>query len=102
MGKYRLRRLKGELDDRGREPAAGDLAAWRRGKPDTIQVEFGPIYISGTLLEWAEMHQITIRHIQLGPPLHNASIERSNRTVRHKWLDQYGLCAIENAQDCAK
>ena len=73
---------------------------WRR-KPGTIRVDNGCEYISGTLLEWAGKHQITIRHIQPGQPQQTADIERHNRTVRHEWSEQYITETIEEAQDHA-
>jgi putative transposase len=62
---------------------------------------YGPEYISGKLLIWAEKHGVTIQHIQPGKPQQNAYIERYNRTVRHEWLDQYIIESIEEAQDHA-
>ena len=62
---------------------------------------YGPEYISGKLLEWAEKQGITIQHIQPGKPQQNAYIERYNRTVRHEWLDQHIIENIEEAQDFA-
>jgi putative transposase len=62
---------------------------------------YGPEYISGKLLIWAEERGITIQHIQPGQPQQNAYIERYNRTVRHEWLDQYIIETIEEAQDFA-
>jgi transposase InsO family protein len=40
---------------------------------------YGPEYISGKLLIWAEKQGITIQHIQPGQPQQNAYIERYNR-----------------------
>ena len=103
LGDGRAFRLLNVLDDFNREglgievdfslPAERVIRSldriieWR-GKPGTIRVDNGPEYISGTLLEWAEKHAITIQHIQPGQPQQNAYIERYNRTVRHEWLDQ--------------
>jgi putative transposase len=66
-----------------------------------FQTCYGPEYISGKLLIWAEKRGITIQHIQPGQPQQNAYIERYNRTVRHEWLDQYIIETIEEAQDHA-
>jgi len=57
------------------------IIAWR-GKPAMIRVDNGPEYVSGTLIEWAIKHQITLSYIQPGKPQQNAYIERYNRTVR--------------------
>jgi putative transposase len=72
-----------------------------RGKPGTIRVDNGPEYISIKLLEWVDKQGVTLQHIQPGQPQQNACIERYNRTVRHKWLDQYISESIEKAQDFA-
>jgi putative transposase len=57
------------------------IIEWR-GKPQTIRVDNGPEYISGTLMEWAEKQGVRIEHIQPDKPQQNAYIERYNRTVR--------------------
>jgi len=36
---------------------------------------YGPEYISGTLLAWAQKRSITIAHIQPGKPQQNACVE---------------------------
>jgi len=59
---------------------------------------YGPEYISGKLMEWAEKQGFAIHHIQSGQPQQNAYIERYNRTVRHEWLDQYSIETIKEAQ----
>ena len=76
------------------------IIEWR-GKPETIRVDNGPEYISGTLLAWAEKRNITITHIQPGKPQQNAYIERYNRTVRHEWLGCFIFDTIKEAQDHA-
>ena len=60
---------------------------------------YGPEYISGTLLAWAEKRNIT--HIQPGKPQQNAYVERYNRTVRHEWLGCFIFDAIKEVQDHA-
>lgn len=101
------------------------IIEWR-GKPDIIRVDngarlqrkaartdgpvaethpfrrcYGPEYISGTLLAWAEKRNITIAHIQPGKPQQNAYIERYNRTVRHEWLGCLIFDTIKEVQDRA-
>ena len=39
------------------------IIEWR-GKPNTIRVDNGPEYISGTLMEWAEKQGVRLEHIQ--------------------------------------
>jgi putative transposase len=62
---------------------------------------YGPEYVSGKLMEWAETQGIALCHIQPGKPQQNAYVERYNRTVRHEWLDQYIIVSIEEAQQFA-
>jgi len=62
---------------------------------------YGPEYISGKLLEWAERQGINIQHIQHRKPQKNAYIGRYNRTVRHECLDQPIIENIKEAQDFA-
>lgn len=54
-------------------------------------------------MEWAEKQSIALSYIQPGEPepQQNAYVERYNRTVRHKWLDQYIIESIEEAQEFA-
>ena len=53
------------------------IIEWR-GKPQSIRVDNGPEYISGTLMTWAEKHGVRLEHIQPGKPQQNAYIERYN------------------------
>jgi putative transposase len=76
------------------------IIEWR-GKPQTIRVDNGPKYISGTLMTWAEKHGVRLEHIQPGKPQQNAYIERYNRTVRGEWLSQYIFETIEEAKNQA-
>ena len=61
----------------------------------------GPEYMSEKLMKWAGKQGIAIQHIQPCQPQQNACIERYNRTVRHKWLEQYIIKTIEEAKDHA-
>lgn len=64
------------------------IIEWR-GKPAAIRCDNGPEYVSQSLVNWANEHQITLMYIQPGKPTQNAYIERFNRTVRHEWLDMH-------------
>ena len=64
------------------------ILEWR-GAPQAIRLDYGPEYISGTLMDWAEHKGIALAHIQPGKPQQNAYVERYNRTVRHEWLGLY-------------
>lgn len=72
-----------------------------RGKPAAIRLDNGPEYISQLLVDWACKHRITLLYIQPGKPTQNAYIERSNRTVRHEWLDLHQFNSINHAQELA-
>jgi putative transposase len=76
------------------------IIEWR-GKPARIRCDNGPEYISGTLLAWAQKHNIEILYIQPGNPQQNAYIERYNRTVRYAWLAQYLFESIDQVQSLA-
>lgn len=76
------------------------IIEWR-GKPSAIRCDNGPEYLSQGLVEWAEMHQITMMYIQPGKPTQNAYVERFNRTVRHEWLDLHEFHSVEQAQELA-
>ena len=59
------------------------------------------LYVSSTLMAWAEKCNIRLQYIQSGKPQQNAYIERYNRTVRDEWLGQYIFETIQEAQDQA-
>lgn len=76
------------------------IIEWR-GKPAAIRCDNAPEYVSQSLVNWANEHQITLMYIQPGKPTQNAYIERFNRTVRHEWLDMHLFESIEHAQHLA-
>lgn len=80
--------------------ALNQIIEWR-GKPKEIRCDNGPEYISSKIMEWAEQHQICLKHIQPGKPQQNAYVERYNRTVRYDWLAQYLFESIEEVQEHA-
>jgi len=109
-------RLFNVIDDFNREALAIDidlsLPATRvvrslnqiiewRGKPLSIRSDNGPEYISSTLRNWAQQHDIRLDYIQPGKPQQNAYIERYNRTVRYDWLSHYLFESITEVQDYA-
>lgn len=69
-----------------------------RGKPAALRCDNGPEYISGEMVNWANLNQITLIYIQPGKPTQNAYIEPFNRTARHEWLDMHTFNSIEHAQ----
>ena len=80
--------------------ALEQVIEWR-GKPAAIRCDNGPEYVSQSLVNWANEHQMTLMYIQPGKPTQNAYIERFNRMVRHEWLDMRLFESIEHAQDLA-
>jgi len=60
---------------------------------------YGPEPISQKLFEWAELHSVTINHIQSGNPAQNGYIERFNRTYHEDVLDQYWFYDLEEVRD---
>jgi len=64
----------------------------------SFQRYYGPEYISKHFHEWAEQHEITVKHIQPGKPAQNAFIERFNRTYREEILDLYLFRGIQEVK----
>ena len=81
------------------------VIAWR-GKPAMIRVDNGPEYVSGTLIEWASKHHITLSYIQPGKPQQNAYIrsDRYNRTVttETEWLGYITLLSDKHSGGYSK
>lgn len=80
--------------------ALDQVIEWR-GKPKAIRCDNGPEYVSSTLAEWAQRHEIRIDFIQPGQPQQNAYVERYNRTVRYDWLGHYLFESINEVQEFA-
>lgn len=64
-----------------------------------LPICYGPEYVSGKLMAWAEKRKIRLEYIQSDKLQQNAYIEGSNRTIRGEWLGQYSFETIEEAQD---
>jgi putative transposase len=77
--------------------ALDQIIEWR-GKPAARPCDNGSEYISQSLVDWANKNRITLMHSQPAKPTQNASIERFNRTARHKWLDLHEFNSVAHAQ----
>jgi len=64
------------------------IIAWR-GCPNKLRMDNGPEFISITLAEWADSHNISLEFIQPGKPTQNSYVERFNRTYRDEILNMY-------------
>ncbi|KTD16174.1 ISxcC1 transposase [Legionella jordanis] len=71
------------------------VVAWR-GFPAKLRMDNGPEFISSTLADWPEKHQVALEFIKPGKPTQNSFIERFNRTYRTEILDMY---AFKNLQE---
>jgi putative transposase len=59
----------------------------------------GPEFISTTLAEWAEEHDIKLKFIKPGTPTQNSYIERFNRTYRDKILNMYVFKTLNEVRE---
>ncbi len=66
-----------------------DRIVTTRGYPLKLRMDNWPEFISLTLAQWAEEHDVQLEFIQPGKPTQNAFIERFNRTYRTEILDFY-------------
>ena len=60
---------------------------------------YGPEFISTTLAEWAEEHNITLEFIQPGAPTKNSYVERFNSTYRDEVLDLYLFETLQEVRE---
>ena len=63
--------------------------AQQRGLPKQLRVDNGPELISARLLDWCEVQNIDVIHIQPGKPQQNAFVERFNGSFRREFLNAY-------------
>jgi putative transposase len=70
--------------------AIEQIIYWR-GKPSEIRCDNGPEFLSHTLVDYCNQHEIKLKYIQPGKPTQNAFIERFNRSYREDILNAYLL-----------
>ena len=74
------------------------IVAWR-GYPKQLRMDNGPEFISTTLTEWAEEHNIKLEFIQPGTPTQNSYVERFNRTYRDEILNMYVFKTLNEVRE---
>jgi putative transposase len=74
------------------------IVAWR-GYPKQLRMDNGPEFISATLAEWAEEHNIKLEFIKPGTPTQNSYIERFNRTYRDEILNMYVFKTLNEVRE---
>ncbi len=75
------------------------LVALERGKPEKIQVDNGPEFVSKKLDQWAYLNGVELDFSRPGKPTDNALIEAFNGRFREECLNQSWFLSLENARE---
>ncbi len=59
----------------------------------------GPEFISTTLAEWAEEHDVELEFIKPGKPTQNVYVERFNQTYRNEVLNMHVFRALNEVRE---
>ena len=70
-----------------------------RGKPERIQVDNGPEFISKELDLWAYSNGVHLRFSRPGKPTDNAFIESFNGSLRDECLQSNWFLSLDDAKD---
>jgi len=74
------------------------IVAWR-GFPSQIRMDNGTEFISATLADWAQKHDVHLEFIEPGRPMKNGFIERFNRSHRQGVLDMYVFKNLQEVKE---
>lgn len=69
------------------------------GKPQTIQVDNGPEFISKDVDLWAYWNQVQLDFSRPGKPTDNAYIESFNARFRQECLNEHWFLSLEDAEE---
>ncbi len=69
-----------------------------RGKPQRIQVDNGPEFVSRALDHWAYEHRVELAFSRPGKPTDNAHIEAFNGRLRQECLNQHWFLSLADAR----
>jgi putative transposase len=67
-------------------------------RPQLIQVDNGPEFVSKALDAWAHEHGVRLQFIRPGKPVENAHIESFNGRLREECLNQHAFVSLDDAR----
>ena len=70
-----------------------------RGRPERIQVDNGPEFVSKALDRWAYEHRVELAFSRPGKPTDNAHIEAFNGRLRQECLNQHWFLSLDDARE---
>jgi putative transposase len=70
-----------------------------RGRPECIQVDNGPEFISKSLDWWAYFNKVKLDFSRPGKPTDNAVIESFNGRLRQECLNEHWFLSLDDAQE---
>ncbi|WP_175815990.1 integrase core domain-containing protein [Burkholderia diffusa] len=70
----------------------------RARRPNLIQVDNGPEFVSRALDAWAHEHGVKPQFIRPGKPVENAHIESFNGRLREECLNQHAFVSLDDVR----